>query len=347
MLALPLAFGLAACTGSEPSVSADSGMNAHVDTGMTAAPAETRYEDLLAEAVAATKKVEAAKKAQSEAKAARLAKLERAWAAVSKIMGTTALDKGRRVIAVQRFLSDYPSENPHLKAAHVGLVALKRGKEPDGSGGAATGALNWIYSRPAKLEMMRTEVTVAQYKGCVDAGKCKRGFKVKSDYRFCNLGYSSRIRHPMNCVNWNGADAFCRWAGGRLPTEHEWFAEASNSKSREYPWGSQKATCARAIMEDGQAKGSAGSETHGCGEDRTWPVCSRRKGDSVSGMCDMSGNVWEWTSSENASERVRRGGSWISSNQDDLRTSGRLLSDPSRTEHFIGFRCVRPASPPR
>ncbi len=305
----------------------------------TPALAETSYEDLLAEAAAATAeaaaataKVEAVKKAREaaeaaqrakveKARAARLAKIERAWASVSKIMGTTALDKGRRAGAVQRFLSDYPNDNPHLQTAQAGLAALKRGKEPNGGGsrGAATGALNWVYSRPARLEMMRAEVTVAQYKGCVDAGRCKRDFKTKSDDKYCNWGYSGRGNHPMNCVNWHGADAFCRWAGGRLPTEHEWFAEASNNKTRQYPWGSQKATCARAVMDDGATKGSAGSETDGCGEDRTWPVCSKRKGDSVSGICDTSGNVWEWTSSQNESERVSRGGSWL----DDFRSGVR------------------------
>ncbi len=302
-----------------------------------AAPAETSYEDLLAEAAAATAKVEAAKTAQAAARATRLAKLEKAWGAVSKIMGTTALDKGRRAGAVQRFLSDYPNENPHLKAAQAGLAALKRGKEPNGGGGAATGALNWVYSRPAKLEMMRAEVTVAQYKGCVDAGKCKRDFKTKSDSKYNNWGYSNRGNHPMNGVNWNGADAFCRWAGGRLPTEHEWFAEASNNESRNYPWGSEEASCSRVVMDDGG---------NGCGKARTWPVCSKRKGDSVSGICDMSGNVWEWTSSQIESKRVIRGGSWGSADQADLRASTRLTYDPSSWNNYLGFRCVRPASPP-
>ncbi len=212
----------------------------------SAARAETSYEDLLAEAAAATAeaaaataKVEAIKKAREDAAAAqrakvqkaraarlarlekarvaRLARLERAWASVSKIMGTTALDKGRRAGAVQRFLSDYPNDNPHLKAAQAGLAALKRGKEPSGGRrGAATGALNWVYSRPAKLEMMRAEVTVAQYKGCVDAGKCKQDFQTKSDYDRCNWGYPGRGSHPMNCVYLNGADAFCGWAGDCL-----------------------------------------------------------------------------------------------------------------------------------
>ena len=57
----------------------------------------------------------------------------------------------------------------------------------------------------------------------------------------------------------------------------------------------------------------------GCGKNRTWPVCSKRRGDSVSGLCDMGGNVWELTSSIYGSgheERVLRGGSWNIGNRE-------------------------------
>ena len=91
-----------------------------------------------------------------------------------------------------------------------------------------------------------------------------------------------------------------------MPTEEEWAAEASNGQTRDYPWGNQEVSCDYAIWGEGNRK-------DGCGKEMTWPVCSKPKGNSVSGLCDMSGNVWEWTSSlyeSGEAARVLRGGSW-------------------------------------
>jgi len=103
--------------------------------------------------------------------------------------------------------------------------------------------LEWVYSAPADIEFTRTEVTVAQYRACVEAGKCTAP-KSKSYHKYCNWGYTDRDNHPVNCVDWNQATAFCEWAGGRLPTEDEWYAEASNNGTREYP---NSVFCPRAI----------------------------------------------------------------------------------------------------
>ncbi len=136
----------------------------------------------------------------------------------------------------------------------------------------------------------------------MDAGKCSEP-KSKSDSNYCNWGYLNRDNHPINCVAWDQAKSFCKWAGGRLPTEAEWYAEASNGGERMYPWGDIKATCDYAVM--------CGSGGNGCGRGSTWPVCSKEKGNSVSGLCDMSGNLAEWTSSwfdKKYNSRVVRGG---------------------------------------
>ena len=205
---------------------------------------------------------------------------------------------------------------------------------------------DWVFSAPASLRFTKSEVTLAQYEGCVSAGECKRDtFETKSDNKYCNWGYGDRGAHPMNCVSWFGADQFCRWAGGHLPNEHEWYAEASNGDTRVYPWGGDtEASCRFAVMDDGQMHGNPGTETDGCGEDHTGTVCSpsRAAGSSVSGLCDMSGNVWEWTQSEDGG-RVVRGGSWLNASQDYLRASARYDYDPShRSRDIVGFRCVRP-----
>jgi len=201
-------------------------------------------------------------------------------------------------------------------------------------GGGATGLAGfaWIFSRPAGIEFTRSEVTVSQYRACVKAGKCGAPIS-RGD---CNWGQAGREAHPVNCVDWNQATMFCGWAGGRLPTEEEWEAEASAGGKRHYPWGEEEVNCERAIWRQ---------EVPGCRKDGTWPVCSKPAGNSVSGLCDMSGNVWEWTSSSEGSARVLRGGSWLDDNPVKLRASYRYRGDPAYRGGGYGFRCGRSAKP--
>lgn len=197
--------------------------------------------------------------------------------------------------------------------------------------------IQWVYSRPSRLQFAKTETTVAQYAACVRAGECEiENHKGSTDYTYCNWGYLDRSEHPMNCVNWYGADQFCKWAGGRLPSEGEWYAEASSDGSQNYPWGYYVADCNRCVMNNGVG---------GCGKDRTWPVCSKRAGNSVSGLCDMAGNVWEWTATsleDRQNHRALRGGSWTLKYPADLRTSVRKGSSPGLWDDQNGFRCVKP-----
>ena len=220
-------------------------------------------------------------------------------------------------------------------------MALQLGKEapqPDKPSTPAKSPVvradfTWVRSKPAGVDFGKTEVTLGQFRACVKAGACEKGtYSTILDGIFCNWGHTGREQHPMNCVDWHGATAFCRWSGGRLPTEKEWYAEASNGSTRTYPWGSQEATCARAIMDDGG---------NGCGKSRTWPVCSKPAGNSASGLCDMSGNVWEWTSTAQGLARVLRGGGWRVSDQGYLPSAVRLRDYSARWDNNDGFRCVR------
>ncbi|MCX5867011.1 MAG: SUMF1/EgtB/PvdO family nonheme iron enzyme [Proteobacteria bacterium] len=184
------------------------------------------------------------------------------------------------------------------------------------------------------------EVTVDQYAQCVQAGKCSK----PADGRDCNWGISDRGNHPINCVDWNQAGAYCGWAGKRLPREAEWEKAARGRDGRIYPWGNEKATCEYAVFEENYPNS-------GCGRYSTWPVGSKIKDVSPYGVMDMAGNVGEWINdalnSRGSSSGPRyslRGGYWFS-DADILRTSFRIVNSlgPSFQESKLGFRCVRDA----
>ncbi|RME49580.1 MAG: protein kinase, partial [Deltaproteobacteria bacterium] len=130
----------------------------------------------------------------------------------------------------------------------------------------------------------KTEVTVAQYQRCVDAGVCSSALLDQSDWgsdEACNWGKPGREDHPINCVDWSQAKQYCQWVGGRLPTEREWEYAARGEGGWEYPWGDAEADCDHAVMHDGE---------DGCGAYSTMPVGSKPAGASPFGVLDMAGN---------------------------------------------------------
>jgi len=183
----------------------------------------------------------------------------------------------------------------------------------------------------------QTEVTHAMYWRCVMERGCKQPFNVT----FYND--SKYDQYPVIYVSWYDADAYCGWAGRRLPTEEEWEKAARGADGRTYPWGNQRPDCSLA---NGRS----------CGNELK-PAGSLPAGASPYGALDMSGNVWEWvqdwyesdyyktspernpTGPADGDYKVVRGGSWLNLAL-DLRSADRLYSRPDLRYNNIGFRCV-------
>ena len=205
------------------------------------------------------------------------------------------------------------------------------------------------------FQLSRAEVTVAQYRACVQAGGCT----APQTGDGCNWSRSGADSDPINCVTWHQAAAFATWIGARLPSEAEWeFAARSRGKRWAFPWGSNSPTCNIAIFDDKITRAPGSGGTDGCGRYSTWPVCSRPAGNSRQGVCDLAGSVWEWVadpyhgsyrgapstgrvwSGGDGSKRVARGGSWSSLGK-HLRATNRYRKPASYQRYDVGFRVAR------
>lgn len=150
----------------------------------------------------------------------------------------------------------------------------------------------------------------------------------------------AQLERPRVVVDWFDAIEHCRRRDARLPTEAEWEYAAAGPDGLSYPWGP-------AFRDEGGVYGLNSRS-------QTAPVGSKPSGESWVGALDMSGNVYEWTSSlslpypygsdhENiadvASDRIIRGGSWIT-DPIPLRTSFRVSVSPDFQYNTVGFRCA-------
>lgn len=205
------------------------------------------------------------------------------------------------------------------------------------------------------FQITKTEITQTLYQYCYDAEVCSAPNSYDQDNRpLCNWENVDNKNNPINCVDWNQAKTFCEWAGGRLPSEAEWeFATRSRGLNITYPWGDDLPSCNYAIMKES-------AYAHPCDNiDGTRPVCIIEEGMTEQGLCDMAGNVAEWTadwwqdgydgapsdgSARTGSQwdayRAIRGGSFKDTSN-YLRCTSRIEQNKDERLDSLGFRCAR------
>jgi formylglycine-generating enzyme len=129
----------------------------------------------------------------------------------------------------------------------------------------------------------KTETTVGQYASCVSEGACRATANADgSGPDACTWGKDTEL--PMTCVDFSMASDFCAWADAKLPSEAEWeFAARGQGEPIVYPWGEAEPTCDLAAI-----------NTDDCLPEGAIAVCSKPAGNSARGLCDMSGNAFEW-----------------------------------------------------
>jgi len=244
---------------------------------------------------------------------------------------------------------------PPTPSATPGMVYVPAGEFTMGSdeGDSDEKPVHTVYLDAFYID--KTEVTNAQYQKCVEAGACQA--PTICDWGEPTYGDASKADHPVVCVSWDGAKAYCEWAGKRLPTEAEWEKAARGTDGRVYPWGntfdgSRLNFCDRNCESDW--KDSDADD----GYAQTALVGSYPQGASPYGALDMAGNVGEWVADwydsgyysqsparnppgpDSGESRVLRGGSWSGAPL-YVRCAIRFWINPDLRYSNLGFRCAR------
>jgi eukaryotic-like serine/threonine-protein kinase len=194
----------------------------------------------------------------------------------------------------------------------------------------------------------RSEITNTMYEKCVVVGVCDPPYSTSSYSRTSYYGNSQYADYPVIQRDWNMANAYCDWAGRRLPSEAEWEKAARGTDGRLYPWGDQAPASNllnyNLIVSD------------------TTKVGSYPSGASPYGALDMAGNVWEWVNDwydenyyansplenphgpSSGSFHGLRGGSWNDGSR-LVRSVFRCGNNPNCISDNFGFRCALSAAP--
>ena len=188
------------------------------------------------------------------------------------------------------------------------------------------------------------EVTTARYARFLQA---TGGATPPEDWDTVKLPQQGDL--PVVGVDWHDADAYCRWAGRRLPSAAEWEKAARGTDQRIYPWGNETPTPDRANHLNTAPDPYAGLT----------PVGALPAGRSPYGVDDMAGNVAEWVADrysespsrvvprnpqgpDTGSQRLIRGGGRYDA-AENLVLARRMHAEADLRASDIGFRCARDA----
>jgi len=233
--------------------------------------------------------------------------------------------------AYERYIRDY-ANGKYVSEAKNKIRAIEAAEQkPQEQVSSSKPYIKMISIPGRSFKLSETEVTIGQYLAFCKATNShwpewlEKGNKYNiytgSDNWYKSRGMSeSNTHHPITGVSALDADAFCRWMGGRLPTESEWEYAAKGGESYEYA-GSNN------LDEVGWYSANSGGTAKRVKQLRA----------NGYGLYDMSGNVWEWTSSKDGADRVFRGGSWIN-DASDCRVSSRIIISPVVRYLSLGFR---------
>jgi formylglycine-generating enzyme required for sulfatase activity len=195
-------------------------------------------------------------------------------------------------------------------------------------------AFKWIDHPDRKFAILATEVTVAQFRACLESGACK----AETADAACNLGSADAADYPANCVSYYGAEQVCAYAGGRVCTEDEWLAACRGTEVRAFPYGN--------AYDPGAC--NAYSATAGATDvslPATLPVGSMAGCQGgLPGLFDMAGNVAEWVDACKGSYCRFRGAGYRSNDPVEhfAGCSGVCSgNDKGLRSNVVGVRCCR------
>ena len=207
-----------------------------------------------------------------------------------------------------------------------------------------------------EFSIYRTEVTNSMYEDCVAEQACPRPENYSSRTAQSYYDNPKFADYPVINVTWVGAQSYCVWAGGRLPTEAEWEKASHGVDSRFFPWGDTPPYNEQINICDSYCADVANRTSYIDNYPDIAPVGVHPQGASPYGVLDMSGNVWEWVldwskpayispeyenpkGPASGTRRVIRGGSWRNV-PSEVTTVVRLSMKPDDVLDTLGFRCV-------